>query len=113
MLDVEYYLTLNEQVVIKNQCVLCEVNGALDGVFDGYETEINLVLVDCVKHVGNGAKWNKFACGQVGLREQGLLGEGACRAEVADAPRCRCHINRLGVSGYGGRLIFSNGSPLA
>jgi hypothetical protein len=47
------------------------------------------------------------------LGKQGLLGEGACRAEVADAPRCRCHINRLGVSGYGGRLIFSNGSPLA
>ena len=69
MLDVEYYLTLNEQVVIKNQCVLCEVNGALDGVFDGYETEINLVLIDCVKHVGNGAKWNKFACGEVGLGE--------------------------------------------
>jgi hypothetical protein len=47
------------------------------------------------------------------LGKQSLLGEGACRAEVADAPRCRYHINRLGVSECGGRLIFSNGSPLA
>jgi hypothetical protein len=47
------------------------------------------------------------------LGKQGLLGEGACRAEVANAPRCRCHINRLGVSGCRGRLIFSNESPLA
>ena len=99
--------------MIKHQCILCEVDSALDGVFDRYETKINFVSIDCVKHVGNSAKWNKFACGEVGLGEQGLLGEGACRAEVADAPRCRCHINRLGVSGYGGRLIFSNGSPLA
>ena len=69
MLDVEYYLALNEQVVIKYQCILREIDSALDGVFDGYETEINLVLVDCVEHVGNGAKWNKFACGEVGLGE--------------------------------------------
>jgi hypothetical protein len=75
--------------------------------------ELLSLPIDCVKHVGNSAKWNKFACGKVGLGEQSLFGEGASRAEVADAPRCRCHTNRLGVSGCGGRLIFSIRSPLA
>ena len=45
--------------MIEYQCVLCEVDGALDGVLDGYETEINLaapaLVTDLARRLDRGA----------------------------------------------------------
>ena len=72
----------------------------------GDEAEIDLAGVDGVEHVGHRAERHELGSGQIGLREQRLLGERAERTEEADPPGVgrrsgygrldarRCHAGR-------------------
>ena len=46
MLDIEHYLSLDEQVVVKHQGILREVDRAFNGVFDGHEPEVDIARLD-------------------------------------------------------------------
>ena len=90
--DVDHDLALDQQVVIEGECVLGEVDHPLDRVLDRNDTDVDLALLDGIEHVGNRSIGDVLGLGEVGLREQGLLGE---RAEGPEEPhpfrRARCH----------------------
>jgi hypothetical protein len=69
VLDVEYYFTLNEEVVIEHQCVLSEVDGSFDGVLDWHESIFDFSSLDRIQHVGHGGIWNALECGKVRLAQ--------------------------------------------
>ena len=71
--------------MLEGQRVDRDVDRALDGVLDGHEAEVELAGVDGRQHLGEGAHGHELLAGQVGLGQQGLLGEGALGAEEADA----------------------------
>ena len=62
-----------------------DVHGALDRVLDGDEAEVELAVVGGGEHLGDRRHRHELVAGQVVLREQRLLGEGALRTEEADA----------------------------
>ncbi len=85
MFDVEHDLALNEKGVVERQGVLGEVDGSLDRVLDRDHSHVDRSIGHGVEHVGHGAKGHQFASGQIGLRANGLFGEGAERPEEPDA----------------------------
>ena len=68
-----------------------EVDGALDGVFDGDESGINIATSDGVEYVGHGAKRHQFTDSKIGLSQESLLSESAEWSEEPDAHWCCCH----------------------
>ena len=62
---------------------------ALDRVLDRDEAEIDLARLGRDEHVADRRDRHELAEGEVGLREQRLLGERAERSEEADAERGR------------------------
>ena len=88
MLDVDHDLTLDQQVVIERQRVLGEVDHALDRVLDRDHADVDLTLLDRIEHVGHRAVGDVFGVGEIGLRQQRLLGEGAERPEEPDPFHC-------------------------
>ena len=92
MLDVDHDLALDQQVVIEGERILGEVDHPLDRVLDRNDTDVDLALLDGIEHIGNRSIGDVFGIGEVGLREQRLLGE---RAEGTEEPhplrRARCH----------------------
>jgi len=85
MFDSKHDLALNQQVVIKDECVLREIDGSIDRILDWHETEIYFSCINGIEHVGYRAEWNVFQLRQVGLGEKRLFGEGSRWAEIADA----------------------------
>ena len=85
VLDVEHHLTLNDEVVVEDQGILGEVDGAFDGVLDGDETDVDLPTIDRVQNIGNGTQGNSLEPCQIGLGEEGLFGERAGWTKEADA----------------------------
>lgn len=55
MFDIQHHFTLNEEIVIKYQRILSEVDRAFDGVFNWHETHINLAGIDGIEYIGYGA----------------------------------------------------------
>ena len=90
VLDVEDNFALNQEVVVEDQRILGEVDGALDGVLNGYEAEFGFTTLDSIKNVWNGGVSDSLQDGEIWLAEQGLLGEGARRAkECNTSTQCR------------------------
>ena len=89
----EHYFALYQQVVIEHERILCEVDGALDGVFDRYETKVNFARVNRIKHVRHRPERNVLQLCQVALGEECLFGERSCWAEIADAT-CFRHLSK-------------------
>ena len=96
--DVEDDFTLNQEMVIENQRILGEIDGAFDGVFDGHESCVHLATFDGIQHIGNGAIGNALKCGKISLREECLLRERASGTEISDALRLGSHAVRLGLA---------------
>lgn len=84
VLDVEDDFPLNQEVVVKDQGILGEVDGALDGVLNGNEPIFGLTTLDCIENVWNGGVGDALQDGEVWLAEQSLFGEGACRSKERD-----------------------------
>ena len=95
VLDVEHHLALDQQVVAERQLVLRQVDHSLDRVLDRDEPEIDLAGFHGVEHVGHRAVQHVLGGREVGLRLQGLLGEGAERPEEADLRRWVDHMSQV------------------
>ena len=94
MLDVEDYLTLNEEVVIKDQRVLREVDGSFDGILDRDEPVFDFSSLDGIQHVRHCGIWNALERSEIGLAQQSLLGERAGWSKICDSSaRCR-HVDQ-------------------
>ena len=87
-MDVEHHLPLDQQVHLEGQRVGGDVDGALDGVLDRHEATVHLASFGGSQHLGHARIGDQLSGGQVGLRQQRLFGEGAGRAQEADAQRC-------------------------
>ena len=61
--------------MLECQGVLGEVDRALDRVLDGDEAELDVTPLDGDEHVGDRRQRHQLCGGEVGLGEQGLLGE--------------------------------------
>ena len=88
-LHVEHDLALDQQVVREREPVDRRVDRAFDRVLDRDEAEIDLARFGRHEHVADRRDRHELAEGEVGLREQRLLGEGAERSEEADTERGR------------------------
>ena len=84
-LDAELHLALDEQVVLEGEGVDGDVDRALDRVLDADEAEVDAAVVGGGQHLGDRGHRHELVAGQVGLRQQRLLGEGALGTEEADA----------------------------
>ena len=70
--------------MIKDECILGEVHRAFNGVFDLHEAKVHFVGSDCIEHIRNRSQRHTLKCGEIGLGDQGLLGECSGWAEIAD-----------------------------
>ena len=70
--------------MLEGQRVDGDVDRALDGVLDGREPEVDLAGGGRGQDVGYRREGDQLGRRQVGLGEQGLLGEGAFGAEEGD-----------------------------
>ncbi len=95
LLHVEDDLALDEELVVEGQGVLGQAHRAVDGVLDRHEPEIGHAGLHRPQDIGDGGQVDELAGSQIGLREQGLLGEGAGRPEVADPHPCWTIGHRL------------------
>ncbi len=86
-LHVEHDLALDQQVVREREPVDRHVDRALDRVLDRDEAEIDLSRLRRHEHIADRRDRHQLAEGEVGLREQRLLREGAERSEEPDAER--------------------------
>ena len=68
---------------------IVDVHRAFDRVLDRDEAEIDLPRLGRHEHVADRRDGHELTDGEVGLREQRLLGEGAERSEEPDAERGR------------------------
>ena len=84
-MDVEDNFPRHDEVMVERKGVKCEVDHALDRIFDRYETTIDLTRRDCVEHIRNGSHRKKFTVREVALSAKRLLGEGTEWAKERDA----------------------------
>ena len=83
-LDRDDDLALDHQIDIEGQGVERDVDRPLDRVLDRHEAEVDVSGIGRHEHVAECRHGHQGALGEIGLREQSLLGEGADRAEEAD-----------------------------
>ena len=94
-MDVHHDLALDPQVDVVDQPVDRGADRSLDPVLYRHEAEIHLAGGHGVEHRGDRHQRLQIDLGQVGLGEEGLLGEGGSRAEIR-------HRGRRGVHGWAG-----------
>ena len=82
-------LALDQQVGLEGQRVERDVDRTLDGVLERDDAEVDVAVRRGVDHVDDRGELDELARGQIGLGEQGLLGERARRPQIADAHATR------------------------
>src|SRR5205085_5209085 len=82
--DRQLDLAVDEQVVLEDQQVHHQANGALDGVLESHEAVVDGAVGRGPQNVGERRQGDELGLGQVGLAEEGLLGEGPGRAQESD-----------------------------
>ena len=71
--------------MIEGQCIESEVDHSLNRVLNWNKSAVNLTRGDRIKHIRNRSHRNEFACCEITLGSQSLLGEGPEWAEKRDA----------------------------
>lgn len=77
-------LTLNEQIGIEGQSILGDVDCSFNGILEGKEGVIDLAIFSGTQDIGKGVEGAQVGRGEIGLAQQGLLGERADGAEEGD-----------------------------
>jgi len=84
---------LDDQVGLEGEGVERCVDGPLDRILEREDPEVDVARGHGLDDIGDRQEVDEFRRGQVGLRQQRLLGERPRRSEVADPPDPRCCIH--------------------
>ena len=85
--DVEDHLPLDPQVEVEDQAVDDVPDGALDGVLQWHESEVDPTLLHRLEDLDERAEGQDLGRGVVGLTEERLFGEGTFGPEEPDSRR--------------------------
>ena len=77
-------LALNEQIGIKRERVLSDVDRSFNGVLERKEGVIDLAVFSGAQHIGKGVDRAQVGRGEIGLAQQRLLGKRADWAKEGD-----------------------------
>jgi hypothetical protein len=95
VLNVEDHFPLNQEGVVKDQCILGEVDSAFDGILDWDEPVFSLTSLHCVENVWDRGIGDAFKDSKIWLAEQCLLGEGSRWAKERNSSS-QCRHNHQG-----------------
>ena len=80
----QHDFALNEQIGIKRERVLGDVDRALDGILERKEGAIDLAVFSGAQDVGKGVDRAQVGRGEIGLAQQRLLGKRADGTKEGD-----------------------------
>ncbi len=86
-MDVEDHLPLDPQVEVEDQAVDDVADGALDGILERHEPEVDATLLNRLEDLDERAEGQDLGRGIIGLTEKGLFGEGTFGPEEPDSRR--------------------------